>query len=50
MKDKAIVTIFGVGCVTVIEIMALFNGVDGQILATSLATIAGIVGYMFGRR
>jgi len=50
MKDKTIACITGVICITILEAIALAKGIDGQIFATTLATITGLVGYMFGKR
>jgi len=36
-------------CITMIEICALFKGLDGQLFLTSLAAIAGLGGYSIGK-
>lgn len=32
-------------CITIIELFALYKGIDGQLMALTLAAIAGIAGY-----
>lgn len=45
MKDKTIIAVTAIGAITVIEMVALSMGINGTILALSLASIAGIGGY-----
>ncbi len=50
MKDKTIMGIIGLICLTVLACVALLMGINGVLLA-SIATIIGtIVGYAFGVR
>ena len=45
MKDKTILAVTAIGAITAIEMIALSIGINGTILALSLAAIAGIGGY-----
>lgn len=36
--------------ITILEIFALAKGIDGALLSTSIAVIAGLAGYAAGRR
>ena len=47
MKDKAIVTIVAIVCITVLEALALLKGIDGALFSLSLSVIGGLVGYKF---
>jgi hypothetical protein len=38
----------GIVCITILECVALYTGVDGQILSVVVGTIATITGYAFG--
>lgn len=48
MEDKTIVTITAIGAVVVLEVTALVLGINGQLLATSLALLAGLAGVAGG--
>ena len=37
-------------CITLLEIMAILQGVDGQLFATVISILAGLCGYHVGRR
>lgn len=37
-------------CITSLELVALLKGIDGQILATVIATLAGLGGFMLGQQ
>jgi len=50
MKGKVIACVVGVICITAMEITALLKGIDGHLFSTSLASVTGLVGYLFGRR
>lgn len=43
--DSKIITICGIASVTILEIVALCNGIDGALLTTAIAVIAGMAGY-----
>tara|TARA_Y100000310_G_scaffold293370_1_gene322910 strand:+ start:980 stop:1141 length:162 start_codon:yes stop_codon:yes gene_type:complete len=44
MKTDWRIVIFGLGCITVLEAIALFNGINGVILTSVIAVIAGAIG------
>lgn len=44
MEDKTIITIVAIGAVTVLECVALAVGINGQLLATTLALLGGVAG------
>lgn len=49
MKDRTKIALFGMGCITAMEIAAMTTlHIDGAVLSTVVGTIAGIVGYSFG--
>ena len=37
-------------CITVIEVVALIQKLDGQLFLSSLSALVGIFGYFLGRR
>lgn len=37
-------------CITILEGMALWRGIDGSVFMTSIAAISGLGGYAFARR
>jgi len=43
MKNKSIV-LMAMGCITVLEIVALLNGINGVLLTGTIAVIAGLAG------
>ena len=45
MKDKTIVAVTAIAAITAIEMVALSMGINGTILALSLAAVAGVGGY-----
>lgn len=47
---KTIKACFAIGCLTVIESIALLKGVDGALFAVVIAAIAGLGGYTIGRK
>lgn len=51
MDDKTKIAMFGMGCITAMEIVAIATlHIDGAMLSGVVGTIAGIVGYAFGIR
>lgn len=50
MEDKTVLGIVAIGAIAVLEGIALYAGVDGAILSTVVAFIAGIAGYTVGKR
>lgn len=47
-NGKLILAATGIACITILECVALYTGVDGQILSVVVGTIGTIVGYAFG--
>lgn len=45
MNDKTVLAITALLCITVLEIWAIYNGLDGTLLAGVVAVLAGIAGY-----
>ena len=50
MNEKTVIALFAMGCLTLLEIFALYKGVDGQIFATVISALSGIVGYAYAKR
>ena len=48
MEDKTLVTIVAIGAITIVECVALALGINGQLLATTLAVLAGLAGVTGG--
>jgi len=48
MEDKSIITCVAIGAITVLECVALAAGINGQLLATTLAILAGAAGLTGG--
>lgn len=48
MEDKTIITIVVIGAVTLLECVALAVGINGQLLASTLAILAGLAGVTGG--
>lgn len=48
MLDKTLITLFILLCVTILEIAALFNGIDGIVLTSVIGLLAAIGGYKYG--
>lgn len=44
-----IVLIFGITGIVILEALAMYLGMDGQLLSAAIGAIATIVGYTFGR-
>lgn len=47
--ESFIVTLTAILCITVLEVIALLKGIDGQVYSTVLAVLAGLGGYTIGR-
>lgn len=45
MDDNTIKALAAMGCITVLEAIALSLGIDGVLLATAVGALAGIAGY-----
>lgn len=50
MKDEVSVIIVAVICLTLIEVMALYQGLDGALLSLMVGAITTIVGYVYGKK
>jgi len=48
MDDKNIVAMFGIGCVTTLEVVAMFKGIDSNAFGIVVAAVSGIIGLVFG--
>lgn len=48
MEDQSIAVCVGIVMVGLILCFALYQGVDGTLLATGLTIIGTMIGYMFG--
>lgn len=49
MKDKTIITITGLLCLTVLEAIALIKEIDGVLFGIVASVIAGAIGVKIGR-
>ena len=50
MKDKTLITIIAIISIMILEVIALLQGIDGQIFATVISILAGLGGYTVGRK
>jgi len=50
MEDKTIQAIAAMGCITVIELFAIYNKIDGTVLAAVIGAITGLGGYFIGKK
>lgn len=49
MKDRTKIALFGMGCITALEVTAIAcMQIDGAVLSSVVGTIAAIVGYSYG--
>lgn len=48
-KTTNAVTYTAIACITGIEILAMYNGMNGIALSTSIAAICGLGGFHLGR-
>jgi hypothetical protein len=48
MEDKTYIALFGIGCMTALEVSAVMSGNDGAYLSAVIAAISVVVGYAFG--
>ena len=48
MKDKYIGLLSIGSMITLLEALAIFKGIDGQMFATVIAALVGIFGYIIG--
>jgi hypothetical protein len=45
MEDSTIKALAGMACITILEGIALASGINGVLLASAVAVLAGIAGY-----
>jgi len=50
MTDKTLITITTIISIVILEIIALLQGIDGQIFATVISVLAGLGGYTIGKK
>jgi len=50
MKQSTMITLVGILCITVLEGIALAQGVDGHVLSAVMTAIGTMVGYQIGKR
>ena len=46
VKDKTIITITAIVCITILEGYAIYNKIDGTILSLVVGAIAGLGGFL----
>jgi len=46
-KSKLIITITSIICITLLEGLALYKNLDGQVFSLVIAALAGLGGYSF---
>lgn len=49
IKGKVAVVVVAIVCITLLEVVALLKGIDGQLFASVIAGITALVGYLFGQ-
>lgn len=50
MKDKTVKAMWAMTLLAGLEAWALYNGVDGLLLSSVIAALAGLGGYSIGRK
>jgi len=50
MRDETILCSIAIICITILEIMAMLCGIDGQLFLSTLACLSGVLGYFFGKK
>lgn len=45
MKEQTILSLFAMGVITVIEVVALLKGINGSVLLLVFTLVGGIAGY-----
>jgi len=50
LEDATIKSIVALGCITALESLALYLGIDGQALSIVVAALAGLGGYALGKK
>ena len=49
MKDKIIISLTAIIAISAMEMIALYQGINGILLTGVIGTIAGLAGYTFGK-
>ena len=49
MEDKTVKALVAMACITVLEAIAMYLGVNGTLLAGVVAALAGLGGYAIGK-
>lgn len=49
-KQRTAVTVSAIACITVLEAIALLQGIDGAYLSMVIAAISALAGFQVGRR
>ena len=49
MKVSYLLALLGIGCITFLEALAITQGIDGNALALSLASLSAIVTKLLGK-
>ena len=50
MKDKFIIALVGIVCITAIVVTCVAKGIDGVVIASGCGLIGTLVGYCFGQK
>jgi len=50
MRDETFLCSLVVVCITILEVVALYVGIDGQLFLSSLAGLSGVLGFFFGKK
>jgi len=50
MKDGSIKAMFAMGCITILESIALMQGIDGQLFTIVTAVVGGLGGYVYAKK
>ncbi len=48
IDNKTLVAIAAIICITMIEVAALFNGINGTYLSIAVGAITTVIGYVYG--
>lgn len=49
MNEKTLLALFAMGCITVLEIVAVYHHIDGTLFGAVIGVIAGLGGYVVGK-
>ena len=50
MRESTIALLWIATLIAILELFALYRGIDGQLFFTTLSTLAGMFGYYLGRK